>query len=147
MRSMLIALLVAACGVATTADAQTRRQNYSVTWGKAGVSFDEYRADSIACASEAVNLDISNTTAAQRLVAASRQFQAIDDNRPRPQTRPLRTDEIANFAADQGNTMNHYRPDRQFEAIEEIQQQSLDCLLYTSPSPRDISGSRMPSSA
>ena len=23
----------------------------------------------------------------------------------------------------------------------------LDCLLYTSPSPRDISGSRMPSSA
>ena len=25
--------------------------------------------------------------------------------------------------------------------------QRLDCLLYTSPSPRDISGSRMPSSA
>ena len=25
--------------------------------------------------------------------------------------------------------------------------QVLDCLLYTSPSPRDISGSRMPSSA
>ena len=25
--------------------------------------------------------------------------------------------------------------------------QSWDCLLYTSPSPRDISGSRMPSSA
>ena len=25
--------------------------------------------------------------------------------------------------------------------------QSLICLLYTSPSPRDISGSRMPSSA
>ena len=24
---------------------------------------------------------------------------------------------------------------------------SIDCLLYTSPSPRDISGSRMPSSA
>ena len=25
--------------------------------------------------------------------------------------------------------------------------QSVNCLLYTSPSPRDISGSRMPSSA
>ena len=25
--------------------------------------------------------------------------------------------------------------------------ESVDCLLYTSPSPRDISGSRMPSSA
>ena len=28
-----------------------------------------------------------------------------------------------------------------------IDKQTNDCLLYTSPSPRDISGSRMPSSA
>ena len=28
-----------------------------------------------------------------------------------------------------------------------VQQQTYCCLLYTSPSPRDISGSRMPSSA
>lgn len=131
MRPLLITLLVMACGVATSADAQSRRQNPIVTWGKAGVSFEEYRADSIACATEAYYLDISNTSAAQRLVAASRQFQAIDDNRPRPQTRPLRTDEIANFAADQGNTMSHYRPDRQFEAIGDIQQHNLDsCLIH-----------------
>ena len=26
-------------------------------------------------------------------------------------------------------------------------EEEMDCLLYTSPSPRDISGSRMPSSA
>jgi hypothetical protein len=127
VRSMLIALLVAACGVATTADAQTRRQNYSVTWGKAGVSLDEYRADSIACASEAYYLDVSNTTAAQRLVAASRQLQTIEDTRPRP----TRMDEAIGYGADIGNTINHYRPDRQFEAIEEIQQQSLDsCLIH-----------------
>jgi len=49
---MLVALLITACGVATAADAQ-RRQTPIVTWGKAGVSLDEYRADSIACASEA----------------------------------------------------------------------------------------------
>jgi hypothetical protein len=122
---MLIALLVTACGVATTADAQSRRQNPIVTWGKAGVSFDEYRADSIACASEAYYLDVSNTTAAQRLVAASRQLQSIEDTRPRP----LTMDEAVNFAADQGNTINHYRPDRQFEAIEELQQQTLDSCL------------------
>ena len=30
---------------------------------------------------------------------------------------------------------------------ESIRDLGLDCLLYTSPSPRDISGSRMPSSA
>ena len=28
-----------------------------------------------------------------------------------------------------------------------VQEQDWDCLLYTSPSPRDNSGSRMPSSA
>ena len=37
-----------------------------------------------------------------------------------------------------------FRPTEKFPAarIERV-----DCLLYTSPSPRDISGSRMPSSA
>ena len=131
MRPMLVALLVMACSAATNADAQSRRQNPVVTWGKAGVSFEEYRADSIACATEAYYLDISNSTAAQRLVAASRQFQSIDDNRPNPQTRPLRSDEIANFAADQGSTMSHYRADRQFDAIADIQQHNLDsCLIH-----------------
>ena len=32
-------------------------------------------------------------------------------------------------------------------ALKIIEEKSTDCLLYTSPSPRDISGSRMPSSA
>ena len=81
MRPMLIALLVTACGVATTADAQCAART-NVTWGKAGVSFEEYRADLIACASEAYYLDVANTTAAQRLVAASRQLQTIEDTGP-----------------------------------------------------------------
>ena len=33
------------------------------------------------------------------------------------------------------------------ENIENLKTLSINCLLYTSPSPRDISGSRMPSSA
>ena len=122
MRPILVALLMTACGVATAADAQPRP---NVTWGKAGVSFEEYRADSIACASEAYYLDVANTTAAQRLVAASRQLQTIEDTRPRPMT----MDEAVSFGADMGNTMNHYRPDRQFEAIEDLQQQTLNACL------------------
>ena len=124
MRPILIALLVTACGVATAADGQSRR-NTDVTWGKAGVTLDEYRADSIACGSEAYYLDVANTTAAQRLVAASRQLQTIEDTRPRP----TRMDEAIGYGADIGNTINHYRPDRQFEAIEDIQQQTLDNCL------------------
>ena len=124
MRPMLVALLITACGVATAADAQ-RRQTPIVTWGKAGVSLDEYRADSIACASEAYYLDVSSTTAAQRLVSASRQLQTIEDTRPRP----MNMDESISYGADIGHTLNHYRPDRQFEAIEDIQQQTLDTCL------------------
>ena len=39
--------------------------------------------------------------------------------------------------------------DRSVKAFNKIclSQKNNDCLLYTSPSPRDISGSRMPSSA
>ena len=33
------------------------------------------------------------------------------------------------------------------EVLESRANEAQDCLLYTSPSPRDISGSRMPSSA
>ena len=32
-------------------------------------------------------------------------------------------------------------------AIEDKEETTNDCLLYTSPSPRDLQGSRMPSSA
>ena len=34
-----------------------------------------------------------------------------------------------------------------FESYETMLAQVQDCLLYTSPSPRDLQGSRMPSSA
>ena len=37
----------------------------------------------------------------------------------------------------------YFRNGKHFFMYEEV----MDCLLYTSPSPRDISGSRMPSSA
>ena len=37
--------------------------------------------------------------------------------------------------------------DRASQTFTSLYRQLSDCLLYTSPSPRDISGSRMPSSA
>ena len=43
-------------------------------------------------------------------------------------------------AFDENAMISGYLPDG-------LHEMNLDCLLYTSPSPRDISGSRMPSSA
>ena len=42
---------------------------------------------------------------------------------------------------------NIRRDTGQVSVFEEMAGWDSDCLLYTSPSPRDISGSRMPSSA
>ena len=54
----------------------------------------------------------------------------------------------------QGGVLNKQQTADRFGVSEKTIQRDLDtlrsyfaCLLYTSPSPRDISGSRMPSSA
>ena len=61
-------------------------------------------------------------------------LQAIEiDKIALPENHPERASDLNNLAA-------LYSEQGKYEAAE-------PCLLYTSPSPRDISGSRMPSSA
>ena len=43
--------------------------------------------------------------------------------------------------------LTNYESDINIQYHDNISNQHIFCLLYTSPSPRDISGSRMPSSA
>ena len=54
---------------------------------------------------------------------------------------PVRAAIMAQEAGADGITA-HLREDRRH-----IRDEDMDCLLYTSPSPRDLSTSRMPSSA
>jgi hypothetical protein len=75
MRFGLSIIAIAGLAGAAGAQAPSRAMLHHTSWGKAGVSLDDYRADAQACAREAVNLDISNTDAAKALVTASR---AID---------------------------------------------------------------------
>ena len=55
------------------------------------------------------------------------------------------------YSNEQTSYTNHYQKEVTGEDIGEITQKALmefhTCLLYTSPSPRDLSTSRMPSSA
>jgi hypothetical protein len=133
VRPMLIALVMTACGVPTAAGAQAIRHGSDISWGKAGVSFDEYRADGFACAVEAINLDIADTRAAQRLVAASSALNAIDNSRRSVPVSgaPINatSSNVADFGADYGRVRDIYQPDRQFDAIESLQQQTLDACL------------------
>jgi hypothetical protein len=50
------------------------------TWGKAGVSFEEYRADAVTCGRSAYYADVSETDHAKAFVQASRRLEAADDH-------------------------------------------------------------------
>jgi hypothetical protein len=47
------------------------------SWGKAGVSLDQYRADAVMCGRRGYHLDVSGTHAAQTLVKASSQIENL----------------------------------------------------------------------
>ena len=54
---------------------------------------------------------------------------------------------IKGLADDGGLFIPSSLPNYSEKEIQELKSLNYSCLLYTSPSPRDISGSRMPSSA
>ena len=74
----LVISLVAAGG----ADAQTREVQAS--WGKSGVSFEQYRADAIECGVAGHYSDISQTEAAKAFVLGSRRIDNLLDNNTDP---------------------------------------------------------------
>jgi len=70
------ALLAAAPAVGATAP--------QVSWGKLGVSFDQYRADAVACGRAGYYRDVSDTDAARVFRNASHQFDTITDSGAAP---------------------------------------------------------------
>jgi hypothetical protein len=72
----LIALAAAAslAGVASGANAP------QTSWGKPGVSFDDYRSDATHCLREAAGMDLTGTEPANALVLASRRMAAGQTN-------------------------------------------------------------------
>jgi len=65
----IMILLVACLGTAAAA----RRP--ALSWGKPGISYDEYRADATICLREAAGTDLTGTEPANALVLASRQIE------------------------------------------------------------------------
>jgi hypothetical protein len=65
----IAAILLAGLGAAPAAASP------ALSWGKAGVSFEDYRADATNCLREAVATDLSGTEPARALILASRQIE------------------------------------------------------------------------
>lgn len=71
-----LALPLAALLAALPAHAQN--QAIWESWGKAGVSFDQYRSDAIECGRAGVHIDIANTAPVQALKRGTREMEAND---------------------------------------------------------------------
>jgi hypothetical protein len=70
------ALIPAAAAAALLASPASAR-DLEFSWGKPGISFDQYRGDAVSCASEGYYLDVSHTDAAKLFRAASGQLDAM----------------------------------------------------------------------
>jgi hypothetical protein len=71
-----LAVLLAA-GLAVPASGAPRPQE---SWGKAGVSFEDYRNDAVECGRLAYYADISETDHAKAFVSATKRLEAADDH-------------------------------------------------------------------
>ncbi len=58
------------------------------SWGKAGVTFDQYRADAAECTRAGLSTDVADMRAVKTLIAASRQLDAVLGNQTMPSTGP-----------------------------------------------------------
>ena len=73
------ALLAAAVSLALTAAPAWAAEPID-TWGKAGVSFEEYRDDAVTCGRTAHYADVSQTEHARAFAEATRRLEAADDH-------------------------------------------------------------------
>jgi len=108
------------------------------SWGKAGVTFDQYRQDAVECGRAGYYLDISETADAKEFVKASRQLDTLNGMTPTPttsigpngQVSSNSVEQTARFAAAQQHVIDGVRPDQRFRSIKETLQSTTDnCLV------------------
>lgn len=103
------------------------------SWGKAGVTFAQYRQDAIDCRREARALDVSQSDAAKVLVAATKQLDAV--------TQGAASADPVDYANTQRRIINAARPELQFAEIKQLLQAALDrCLAARGYSKFRLSG-------
>src|SRR5213078_1098261 len=67
-------ILIALAATAALAGAAGAANAPQTSWGKAGISFEDYRSDATYCLRDAAGLDLTGTEPANALVLASRRM-------------------------------------------------------------------------
>ena len=119
LRHLLTGLAAFAIANAAAAEAPSRKELRQTSWGKPGISFEQYRIDAGICAWRATNMDVADTEAARMMVKASRALDHIAT---------AGVDQIG-AAIDMRRVEDGFRVDRQFDAIGELQYDALYACL------------------
>ena len=107
------------------------------SWGKAGVSFQQYRQDSIECGREGYYLDISETADAKEFARASRRLDNLNGTFSGNATGASGTgpasansvDQMARFAVNQQRIIESVRPEERFRNLKRTLQSATDACL------------------
>jgi hypothetical protein len=139
MRVVAIASIILAT-TAAPADARavspSAAKTYRSSWGKAGVSLADYRADAIACGEEASAMDLAGSDPARALAAASRLMDSEPNAGPAPvvdSTQPpgAAIDSLA-LAGAAPSAQQMVGPDRQIAKAGDLMKASLERCLTRS---------------
>lgn len=112
MRAILASLLVASFA-ASAANAENPGM---VSWGKAGVSFAQYRNDAVQCGRKGYWRDVSHTEAAQVFKSASRQ---LETNEGSLQSAALlgNTEQVAGIVGNSARIVAGTRPEKRMKEV------------------------------
>lgn len=116
-RSPALVLALAALAAAATAAHAAEAPRFA--WGKAGVSYDQYRSEAYECALDGLSVDVSDTEPVERLRRATRQMEAIEAR----QGAAAAADPVAagiRQAQDIEAARASARPDQQVQAVKRI---------------------------
>jgi hypothetical protein len=122
MRRLFAVSLVSAMFATAAAGAPSPKES----WGKAGITLEQYRQDALECGLKGYYTDISKTEDAKQFVKASQQLDAITTGASAPMTvesnatGPDTTnaaDQVAAYADQQQHIVESVRPDERYKSI------------------------------
>jgi len=131
--ALLSALL--ACTSASAVPTQAIRES----WGKPGISWEQYRADALTCGRQGYYLDISKTEEAKAFVSASKQLESMPNNSayqvpPGDGQDPLGPGQdpmgpVIGFAAQQKHVIDSINPEAKMRTLGKTMQGTIEQCL------------------
>jgi hypothetical protein len=107
-----------------------------LSWGKAGVAFERYRADAVECGVQAHYTDVSGTEAARVLKQASRQLESNEASVSMANT----PEEIVQSEGNSARIVEAARPEARIGEVRQFLYRNLDdCLLARGYTPFRLS--------